>query len=154
MREVREHEQALNKRGIRLVQIVDMEGYSYKELMYKPGLDYILQTQKIFDENYPEMLHSVIIINAPRVFSVLFNLVKPLISKETQAKMSVYGPNEDEWKAVIREKFDVTKFPKRWGGSREGSDLFCSQDTEVWPDGPLPLKFFSKGMNKSLRKKF
>jgi hypothetical protein len=142
---VKNIEKAQNRKGLRLVQIVDMEGYTYKELAYKPGLDYIMQTQRTFDENYPEMLQSVVIVNAPRVFAILFNLVKPLVSKETQAKMAFHGPNEDEWKAILRERFDVTKIPQRWGGELEGSDPFCSQSTDVWPDGPLPLSFFSRG---------
>lgn len=143
MKRLKEIEEALRKKGLRLVQIVDMEYYSSAQLVHGPTREYILKTHKIYDENYPEILKSVLVINAPKVFTLLFSMIKPFLSKETIGKVSIYGHDEETWKRVIQERFAIDKIPKRWYGSREGTDEFCSQDKEVWPNGPIPLKFFS-----------
>jgi hypothetical protein len=107
-----------------------------------------VESQKIMEANYPEMLRSMLIINAPKIFAMAFNLVKPVLPKETLEKMDIYGGDEEEWKKAIRERgFSLEKIPIRWGGTLKGEDAFCSQDTSVWLDGPLPLSYFSNGKN-------
>lgn len=43
----------------------------------------------ILEENYPELLHSCYIINAPSIFGTFFNFFKPILSKNTQEKIYV-----------------------------------------------------------------
>jgi len=103
------------------------------------------QCQKMYDANYPEALRSIIIINAPRIFPILFNLFKPLMTKQTLEKVCVFGTDEEKWKAFLGEKFDMGLFPTRWGGSRKGTDEFCSQE-DIWFFSPIPLRYFKEGI--------
>ena len=38
---------------------------------------------------YPQLLDKVVILNAPKVFNVIFNLIKPLVSNRTVDKLLV-----------------------------------------------------------------
>jgi len=124
-------------------EVIDLEYYTIRQLSYKPAINYILQTQRQFDDNYPEVLRTVTVINAPRIFPILFGFVKPLLSKQTMDKISVFGTDEEKWKAHFREKFPIERFPPRWGGTRKGSDEFCSQE-DVWVEYPIPLRYFKE----------
>lgn len=147
---VRQCEIASRKKGLRIVKVVDMEHYSCKELTYGPSREFILQTNRIFDENYPEILKSCVIINTPRIFSIMWNMIKPFLSKATLSKVQIYGAtgqDEETWKNVLRMdlKLNPERVPRRWGGTRVG-DAFCSQDTLVWIDAPIQLTYFTEGM--------
>jgi hypothetical protein len=143
-------ENARKKHGKSIFQyheILDLEYYTVRQLSYKPAIDYILKTQRMFDENYPEILRSVTVINAPRIFPILFGFIKPLLTKQTLSKLSVFGTDEEKWKGHFREKFPMERFPPRWGGTLKGSDEFCSQD-DVWLDYPIPLRYFKEGIKE------
>jgi hypothetical protein len=140
-------EETVKKTGkpvIQYHQVIDFEHYSVRHMSYKPSLDYIMQSQKQFDENYPEFLKSITVINAPKIFPVLFSLFKPLMTKQTLEKLNVFGTDEEKWKAYLREKFPMERFPPRWSGTLQGSDEFCSQE-DVWLYSPIPLRYFKEG---------
>lgn len=148
---LKEYEEKTGKKGLRIVEVVDMEYYSYKELTYGPAREFMLATNRVFDENYPELLKSCIVINAPKVFTMLWNIIKPLLSKVTMSKVQIYGGSGQEvesWKELLRSKLKPENVPKRWGGTKQGSDEFCSQDKDVWIDGPIELSYFIDGYSK------
>ncbi|OXA56176.1 putative SEC14-like protein 6 [Folsomia candida] len=141
---VRDKEVETGKRGLQLIQIIDMEQYSFKELTCKPAREYIAETQKVLEANYPEILKSMLIINAPKIFALAFKLVKHLLPKETLAKMDIYGQHEDEWKDVLRSRCaQLNKLPVRWGGTLKSTDVWGADDVNVWLDGPIPLSYFT-----------
>lgn len=88
----------------------------------------------------------MLIINAPKIFALAFKLVKPLLPKETLAKMDIYGQHEDEWKDVLRSRCaQLNKLPVRWGGTLKSTDVWGADDVNVWLDGPIPLSYFTDG---------
>lgn len=44
---------------------------------------------KVDSDNYPETLGKTLIINAPTVFRMVFNMFKPALDARTQAKIEV-----------------------------------------------------------------
>ncbi|ODM98644.1 SEC14-like protein 4 [Orchesella cincta] len=136
-------EKETGKKGLRLVQIVDFDQYSYKELTYSPGREFLIKTNKVADENYPELMKSMVIINAPKVFSLLFGVIKPFMSKETISKISIISGNEETWKKELNSKLNPENVPVRWGGTKKGTDEYCSQIPEVWLGTPVPLSYFT-----------
>lgn len=146
---IREARQKTGKPIYTYHEIIDMEHYSLKAFTYKPAVDYILETQKMFDANYPDILKTVTVINAPKMFALLFSILKPLIDKNTLDKVSIFGSDEDAWKKRFIEKgFPMHKFPPRWGGTLLGSDEFCSQES-CWIEFPIPLEYFREGNSDS-----
>jgi hypothetical protein len=83
----------------------------------------------MLDSNYPETLAHVSVINAPKIFSVLFNMLKPFTSKATLAKISIFDHNN--WQNEIGKQFPLELIPPKWGGTRAGRDEFCSGDP-IW----------------------
>lgn len=72
---------------------------------------------KIYEANYPETLARCIIINSPRIFALLFALVKPFLSQNTVDKISIFDSNENAWKKAIEEVVDLNQLPVRYGGT-------------------------------------
>lgn len=48
-------------------------------------------------DNYPEMLGRICIINAPMVFKALWGLVKPMLNPRTISKIQVRPPPGSSW---------------------------------------------------------
>jgi len=57
------------------ITIVDLEGLSTAHL-FKPLLDLFNETEGIDMSHYPENLGAVYIVNAPRIFNLIWSLVK------------------------------------------------------------------------------
>ncbi len=62
-------------------------------------------------------------------------------------KVNVFGCKEEEWIEFFKQKkFPMHKIPPRWGGTLKGEDEFCSQESSIWVDAPIPLRYFKDGM--------
>ena len=54
------------------------------------------------------------IVNAPRGFAAIWNVMKPWIAKETAAKVSIMG---SDYRARLLELVDADALPARLGGA-------------------------------------
>ncbi|CAL8141437.1 unnamed protein product [Orchesella dallaii] len=124
-----------------IVEIIDLAGYSYRQLTSKQCRDFMVKMQICVDSNYPELLHYCMVINAPKIFHILFSVLKPFIPKQTLEKVDIFGPEPEKWKRVVQERFLLETIPPHWGGTRLGSDAYCSQN-DIWVQGPVPINFF------------
>ena len=66
---------------------MDLEGLSLRHL-WRPGVKALLRMIEVVEGNYPETLGRLLIVRAPRVFPVLWTLVRK--SKEPEM---VEGPS-------------------------------------------------------------
>lgn len=127
----------------KLIQIIDFEGFSLRQITSKLTREFIFKSQYILNENYPEMLHYACVLNAPRIFYLVFNLVKPLIPKTTLDKVEIFGALEvTKWRDHLGEKVPLELVPPHWGGGREGEDEYCSKE-DIWVYGPVDIGFFN-----------
>lgn len=55
--------------------LVDLEGLNMRHL-WRPGIKALLRIIEVVEANYPETLGRLLILRAPRVFPVLWTLVK------------------------------------------------------------------------------
>ena len=69
--------------------------------------------------------------SAPSVFKILFDLVKPLISMRTMKKIDIFGYDREKWEKAILATVPAEELPKRWGGTRETNDEFCSSEVSA-----------------------
>ncbi|OXA65142.1 SEC14-like protein 4 [Folsomia candida] len=131
------------------LELFDMEGYSFWQFCSKACIQYYVRLAPKMESNYPEMMHYVMIINAPRFFNVMFSVVKPFMSKATLDKIQVFGCDKEKWKKALRERFPVENIPPYWGGTLEGVDAYCS-DSDIWIRSPKPkeLKQMMEGTYK------
>jgi len=86
------------------------------------------QITAIDQNNYPEMMGHMCIINAPLAFRGIWRLVKPMLDQRTQEKIEVcpgnYMPSLLKW-------IDIENIPEFLGGNSKGSLL---DDVGSWRD--------------------
>jgi len=143
------------------LNIMDVKGISLK-MLTKESQRIMKKVTGFTQDNYPEMMGNCIIINAPYIFKVIFNIVKPMLSARTQSKIKVVGTRYHE---TLLEYADASCLPERLGGtskhtifddvgpwselapsitSKRQLDLYQSQQLSRWSTKP------GLGVNRSL----
>jgi len=133
------HEQTNGAAPSYLTFIYDLEGFEYANQM--PVQSLMAVAQQMFhtmNVNYPELVHRILIIRAPWLFSSLWSVFKPMIPKDLLTKMPLTGGG-DVKKTVqnITPTMALDQIPKFLGGTmvdRTG-DPECRQS--IGPQGPF-----------------
>lgn len=68
-----------------------MEHLSYRKHFYWPGVVTFREILSILEANYPERIERVLIVRAPKIFPVGFNLLKHFMDEQTKEKIVVFG---------------------------------------------------------------
>lgn len=118
---LQELEKKTGKHIGKVIIIDDFEGFTMKKL-FQPGMDLLLKILAIVEANYPELLRVCYVVNAPRWWSLVFNICKPFLSEDTKNKMYILG---SDWKEKILQEVDPDQLPEAWGGSISGSGEVC-----------------------------
>lgn len=131
-----------NKTYCRVSCIFDLEHFSIKEFTWKPALEAIIELLKMYEANYPEILNCAYVVNAPKVFSVAWALVKPFLNENTINKVKIFG--KTGWKERVLEDISPDVLPKHWGGTRvdPDGDEMCS--SFVCLGGKVPTSYYLK----------
>jgi hypothetical protein len=93
--------------------IVDLTGLGIRHLTCKEGLKALQMIAAQADANYPERAKIFIIINAPRVFSAIWNIVQHFFDPSTREKIKIHS---DDAKDVIAQYVDGDQLPDFLGG--------------------------------------
>lgn len=75
--------------------------------------DYVSAASSIGQNNYPETMGNMFIINAPYLFSTVWSLVKPWLDPATQAKIHILGKN---YQKELLEYIPAENLPANLGG--------------------------------------
>ncbi|KAG5470527.1 hypothetical protein LSCM1_01771 [Leishmania martiniquensis] len=95
--------------------IINMEGLSFKVVQRR----YIQILRAIFEvdqAHYPEMLHRLLIINAPSFFRIVYDWLKGSLDEGTRSKL-VLSSNKEEGVQILRRFIDDDKIPRELGGA-------------------------------------
>ncbi|KAH9503095.1 hypothetical protein Btru_069950 [Bulinus truncatus] len=126
------------RRVDQMVIIFDLEKFGLKHL-WKPGVDVFTEILSIFEDNYPETLKKTFVVNAPRIFPIAYNLIKPFLSEETIKKVTVCGAN---YKEVLLRHIDADQLPAQWGGTCVDPDGNPRCPSKVIPGGEVPHSYY------------
>ncbi|OON19276.1 CRAL/TRIO domain protein, partial [Opisthorchis viverrini] len=113
---------------------MDMQGLGLKHLS-PSWLSLVGEAVTVIESNYPEVLGACFVINAPPLFSRLYSLVKPLLSKATQEKVQVLDSNYPE---TLLQHCDAESLPAVYGGSLIDPDGDPSCPSRICWAGPVP----------------
>ncbi|KAL7061734.1 hypothetical protein AAHC03_01030 [Spirometra sp. Aus1] len=121
-----------------LVVIFDLQHMNRRQL-WRPWLSFVQELTTTFELNYPEVMAVSFVINAPAFFSLVFSLLKPLLSKETQEKVQVLGSNYTE---ELLKQIDAENLPMYYGGTMTdpNGDPKCS--SRICWGGPVPESYY------------
>jgi len=95
------------------VVLEDIEGCS---LEHRKALSIIEDWSKIDNDNYPETLRKVIIVNTPSVFNMLWAAMGLFWDENTKSKFNFFG-SIDEALPLIKSYIEPNSLPKHYGGT-------------------------------------
>ncbi|BFZ04428.1 hypothetical protein BsWGS_07467 [Bradybaena similaris] len=126
------------RRVDQLVIIFDLEKFGMKHL-WKPGLDVFTEIIAMFEDHYPETLKKTLVINAPRIFPVVYSILRPFLSEATHKKVAIIGSN---FKDALLQQIDPDQLPKYWGGNCVDPDGNPRCPSKIVPGGDVPLSYY------------
>lgn len=118
--------------------IFDMENVGLKTL-WKPGLDFNLYLSRILEDNYPEMMKRLFLINAPKLLPVLYKMAQPLISDSMKQKIFVLG---NDYQQTLLEYIDMEELPAYLGGKKTDPDGNPKCVSMICYGGTVPENYF------------
>ena len=128
--------------------IIDLKGLSYKQFN-KTTRSFLKQITKIDQEYYPEHLGQMFIINAPKIFSMIWSVVKLWLDKRTLAKIKVYGSDYHEKLFGFVDPHDL---PEHIGGHLDSeeamfstSNIWDAEEMKQMLEGVANIKFGDNG---------
>jgi len=97
------------------IYVIDLDGMGFRDFAGEV-VDFVKRASKFTGDHYPERSGSIFVINVPSWFSVIWNVVKPMVDDVTKQKITImkYG-NEAITKALM-EKIDIQNIPPEYGG--------------------------------------
>ncbi|XP_001354244.2 SEC14-like protein 2 [Drosophila persimilis] len=138
------YEQSLDHgwKARQLVVFFDMQDVNLKQYAWRPAAECVISSVKQYEANFPELLKMCYIINAPKLFSVAFNIVKKFLDENTTSKIVIYKSGVDKWQQQLFSHVNPKVFPKAWGGELVDKlgDPQC-KSMMVW-GGKLPEDLF------------
>ncbi|KAL9228757.1 hypothetical protein vseg_004304 [Gypsophila vaccaria] len=133
---------AANRHIDSTTSILDVQGLGFKNVA-KPARDLIMRIQKIDNDNYPETLHCMYIINAGGGFKLAWNTIKTLLDPQTTSKIHVLG---QKYQSKLYEIIDKSQLPEFLGGTCNCADQggCLRSDKGPWKD-PDIFKMIQSG---------
>ncbi len=65
----------------------------------------------ILESNYPEILHRLVIIKAPKIFPFFYNLIKPFTEKKIRDKFVILS---DNWQEELQKYISPNQLPQAY----------------------------------------
>ncbi|CAA7020629.1 unnamed protein product [Microthlaspi erraticum] len=129
--------------------ILDVQGVGYNNFN-KAAKDLLHSIQKIDNENYPETLSRMFIINAGVGFRLVWTAVKSFLDPKTTAKIHVLG---NKYQSKLLEIIDDNELPEFLGGKCTCADKggCMRSDKGPWND-PDIFKLVQNGEGRCLRR--
>jgi len=103
---------------VQFVIISNLAGYSFRQLANMKAIQSILQMISVYEAHYPETLGQCITINAPAVFSILFGMMKSMMSGRTVSKITIFSSDKSQWLPAILNVVDASQIREQFGGTK------------------------------------
>ncbi|KAF5307659.1 hypothetical protein FQR65_LT06714 [Abscondita terminalis] len=128
--------------GNNIVVVFDMDGFNLKDYAWRPAAEVVVGLLQMYEANYPEILKSCYIINAPTVFAVAFSVVKRFLNEYTLGKISIYKADPRKWQKVLRDHIPPEILPKYYGGDLVDFDGNEKCPSQIRPGGKIPESYY------------
>ncbi|XP_021956355.1 SEC14-like protein 2 [Folsomia candida] len=99
-----------------LISIYDLKGLSWRQLSSPHAIEVGLNLTRMAEANYPEIVQTLILVNVPRIFQIVWRLLSPFVTDRTKAKIMFLGWDKAEWTREISRHIPLDQFPKEYGG--------------------------------------
>ncbi|GFX13380.1 SEC14-like protein 2 [Trichonephila clavipes] len=120
--------------------IYNLENMTLSKATHRQSVELFVKGIQIFQDNYPEFLKNIYIINASVYFTIVFPIIKRILSGALLDKIIVYG--KEGWKEVLINVIDADVLPKFLGGNRTDPDGSPLCNTFLVHAGMIPEKYY------------
>jgi len=100
------------------VVIFDIEGYNFRQHGCLQCVGPLLDWIRHYESYYPGLIAGMHIINNPRIFSPLLEIIRPLFSAQTAKILQVHGPDKNEWSKIILQTISADQLSPQYGGTK------------------------------------
>ena len=130
------------------VLLLDAEGGNTNHL-WRPGLVLYKSILDMLEEEFPDLLYRVLIINTPFIFPAIWSFLKPFLSSKQKERTIVFGRN---WKEEICKYVDKNTLPVHYGGKCVGKNGSPRCEDSICYGGTVPKSFYIANMNQVSKK--
>ena len=118
--------------------IVDLDNVG-PSLLWGPAMQMIAHMGKVTQDNYPEVVKRSFIVNAPRIFPLLWRMIRPLLSEDMKRKVCILG---SDYKKELLQHIDADQLPAFLGGSMTDPDGDPMCPSRICKGGKVPEEYF------------
>ncbi|MES1916544.1 MAG: hypothetical protein MHM6MM_008362 [Cercozoa sp. M6MM] len=123
------------RNGLPTVQtatIVDLDGFAISKLNSQVR-EFLRRISAVDQDNYPESMGKMFIINAPWVFKAAWKVIRPWLHERTRAKIEIVG---SDYKKAVCQEFGAENLPAFLGGdlpptSHVEAAKFCQHEERM-----------------------
>nr|XP_042905283.1 retinal-binding protein [Parasteatoda tepidariorum] len=131
--------------------IIDMKDFSFATATDKHLISEIIYLLNIYQDNYPERLQNVFLINVSSYFVLVFSILKSFLSVGLIAKISIYSSPAD-WKPELLKYIDAEILPAFLGGNKTDPDGDPLCKSFVHHGGKIPAELCIHKSKNSIAK--
>ncbi|VDK22166.1 unnamed protein product, partial [Anisakis simplex] len=79
--------------GVRssILYIMDLNGLRYDKRLFSLITGALAGISQFMSENYVELIHSFVLVNAPSFITAIWSVAKPLLPERTRNKVQIFG---------------------------------------------------------------
>ncbi|GFS58166.1 SEC14-like protein 3 [Nephila pilipes] len=122
------------------VYICDFKDMPFSVATDKKALEHSIYLSKMYQDNYPERLKAVYIINISPYFALFFNIIKTFLAAAIIKK--IHFCSRDDFKNKLISVIDADELPAFLGGNKTDPDGNPMCVTFVNHAGKVPSKYF------------
>lgn len=87
-----------------------------RQMSSTQAVEAVLETVRRFEANHPETLKRAFVVDTPKVFQLIFGLIRPMINSKTLGKVTIAGGSR-EWRPALLKLIDPENLPLRLRGT-------------------------------------
>ncbi|GFU19208.1 SEC14-like protein 4 [Nephila pilipes] len=145
---LKKHSKKIGKLVYQLSSIYNLENFSFANATHRKNIELTLFFLMAYQDNYPERVKHIIIINANNSFSLLFAFVKKILSSALLTKIRCY--KTDGWKEELLKFIDADDLPVFLGGNKTDPDGNPLCNTFIIHGQKIPESYYLCNYEKKL----
>ncbi|XP_033331246.1 SEC14-like protein 2 [Megalopta genalis] len=132
----------------KVVVIFDMQGFNLRQYLWRPAGEVVITLLQMYEANYPEILKTCYIINAPKVFAFAFSVAKKFMNEYTLSKIQIFKADPPKWQAAIFSNIGRDQVPAFFGGTLKDPDGNPKLGTKICLGGKVPKDMYVNNIEK------
>jgi len=95
-----------------VVFLLECKNLSVRQVLHRESMQILYGAFQDLEMNYPEIIRTLYVVNAPKIFSIVYKLIKPILSARTISKIQIFDDDKKVWKEALMSKMPETSIPE------------------------------------------